>query len=354
MYQIRQYDTPQIPHTGIRSDTPGKFDTLPHTNIGQAATYLSCLFPSPTIHRAAAPAENVPFLLPQCRRTGGALYRPPLNVTTENSQNMVSMWRLGRGRSRRITKVCVYTSYECNSLLTPAAPAPFLISRAHAVKELLLVPRPPERECLCSRCPSSCVASQAMPGCGRGRSVGDAEWLALRGGKLRTGQNTLLATINIDLRELQPEPPAPAASLTRPMIATQFPQRVHSLSQTPRALRWRRCGAPSLRLRARCTGNPVRCVSPSGTRSAPSTPYVSSVDTLATRGCVSVSPRHCTVRAARVSSRGPAALAMPRGYAVGGVPDQPTSELSEYDNYVVDSSTLRPLFVFHNLIFVAL
>ncbi|KAJ7248945.1 hypothetical protein C8J57DRAFT_1522000 [Mycena rebaudengoi] len=87
---------------------------------------------------------------------------------------------------------------------------------------------------------------------------------------------------------------------------------------------------------------------------APSTLYVSPVDTLATRGCVSVSPRHCTVRAARVSSRGPAALAMPRGYAVGGVPDQPTSELSEYDNYVVDSSTLRPLFVFHNLIFVAL
>jgi hypothetical protein len=31
MYQMRQYDTPQIRHTGIRSDTPGKFDTLPHS-----------------------------------------------------------------------------------------------------------------------------------------------------------------------------------------------------------------------------------------------------------------------------------------------------------------------------------
>jgi hypothetical protein len=25
------YDTPQIQHTGIRNDTPGKFDTLPHS-----------------------------------------------------------------------------------------------------------------------------------------------------------------------------------------------------------------------------------------------------------------------------------------------------------------------------------
>ncbi|KAJ7249998.1 hypothetical protein C8J57DRAFT_1521595 [Mycena rebaudengoi] len=35
-------------------------------------------------------------------------------------------------------------------------------------------------------------------------------------------------------------------------------------------------------------------------------------------------------------------------------PDQPTPELSEYDDYVVDSPTLRPLFVFHNLIVVEL
>ncbi|KAJ7888608.1 hypothetical protein B0H14DRAFT_3430024 [Mycena olivaceomarginata] len=53
----------------------------------QTATYLSRLFPSPTIRRAATPAENVPFLLPQRRRTTDALYRPPLRVTTENSQN---------------------------------------------------------------------------------------------------------------------------------------------------------------------------------------------------------------------------------------------------------------------------
>ncbi|KAJ7264792.1 hypothetical protein C8J57DRAFT_1718602 [Mycena rebaudengoi] len=34
--------------------------------------------------------------------------------------------------------------------------------------------------------------------------------------------------------------------------------------------------------------------------------------------------------------------------------DQPTPGLSEYDNYIVDSPTLRPLLVFHNLIVVEL
>ncbi|KAJ7713526.1 hypothetical protein B0H14DRAFT_2644787, partial [Mycena olivaceomarginata] len=154
MYQMQQYDTPQIRHTGSEAThlessthfpTVGGVSRMHSAIIDRGSKYWpNChifvpLFSfSPTIHHAAAPTENVPFLLPQRRRTAGALY-------------------------------------FAHPIADDFAP--------HARQELL-VPQPPERECLCSRCPSSRMASQAMPGCGHGngRSVGDVEWLALRGG----------------------------------------------------------------------------------------------------------------------------------------------------------------------------
>jgi hypothetical protein len=42
-------------------------------HMGQTAKYLSRLFPPPTIHRAAAAAENIPTLVPQHPRTVGTL-----------------------------------------------------------------------------------------------------------------------------------------------------------------------------------------------------------------------------------------------------------------------------------------
>jgi hypothetical protein len=77
------FDTPESEATHLESSTHflqstvcrecAQLPLIGTTNMGQTTKYLSRLFPSPTIHHAAAPAENIPTLVPQHRHTAGTL-----------------------------------------------------------------------------------------------------------------------------------------------------------------------------------------------------------------------------------------------------------------------------------------
>ncbi|KAJ7822896.1 hypothetical protein B0H14DRAFT_1315279 [Mycena olivaceomarginata] len=107
------FDTPESEATHLESSTHflqrtvcrecARLPLIGAANMGQTAKYLSRLIPSPTIHRAAAPAENIPTLVPQRRRTAGAL-----EPTGGRTREAVFQGR----RSRRIAKVRVHTSCE--------------------------------------------------------------------------------------------------------------------------------------------------------------------------------------------------------------------------------------------------